>query len=112
MLSLAAHAGRRNCLRALPSTYSFSTRTRLPGALTHAAPRMSEIHAKLREARTNPLTAALAFVLDRPEVDIVVIGVTSVAELDQIIDAAIGPNCRSMIRSCSPLRAGRSRRQR
>jgi aryl-alcohol dehydrogenase-like predicted oxidoreductase len=76
-------------LLALPSTYSFSPRTRLPGALTHAAPRMPEIHAKLREARTNPLTAALAFVLDRPEVDIVVIGVTSVAELDQIIDAPL-----------------------
>jgi aryl-alcohol dehydrogenase-like predicted oxidoreductase len=45
----------------------------------------------LHAAGTTPLAAALGFVLSRPDIAIGLVGVTSVAELDQILAAAKTP---------------------
>ena len=42
-------------------------------------------------AGATPLQAALAFVLSRPEIDVALVGVTSRAELDDILAAAALP---------------------
>ncbi len=60
----------------------------LPPRLAHAAPRLTAIRSAIADAGTTPLAAALRFVLDRPEVDHAVVGVTSRAELAGILTAA------------------------
>jgi aryl-alcohol dehydrogenase-like predicted oxidoreductase len=63
----------------------------LPEKLRHAAPRLANIRTQLEDAGTTPLAAALDFVLSRPEIAFGLVGVTSVAELDEIVAAARKP---------------------
>ena len=63
----------------------------LPEKLRHAGPHLCEARARLKDAGTTPLAAALGFVLSRPEVAFGLVGVTSAAELKDIIDAAAKP---------------------
>lgn len=60
----------------------------LPEKLRHAGPHLSNIKAQLYNAGTTPLAAALGFVLSRPEIAFGLVGVTSAAELNEIIGAA------------------------
>jgi aryl-alcohol dehydrogenase-like predicted oxidoreductase len=64
----------------------------LPPALASAAPRLSRIRRMLAEAGADPLQAALAFALGRPEASAVVVGVASAAELRAILAAAAAPS--------------------
>jgi aryl-alcohol dehydrogenase-like predicted oxidoreductase len=63
----------------------------LPEKLRHAEPTLSRVRAELQRAGATPLSAALGFVLSRPEIAFGLVGVTSTAELDQIITAARMP---------------------
>ena len=63
----------------------------LPEKLRHAGPHLSNVKARLRDASITPLAAALGFVLSRPEIAFGLVGVTSAAELDEIISAARKP---------------------
>jgi aryl-alcohol dehydrogenase-like predicted oxidoreductase len=63
----------------------------VPEKLQAAALPLKAIKAKLAEAGVAPLAAALGFVLSRPEIAYGVVGVTSVAELDEIVTAANQP---------------------
>ncbi|MEI9997289.1 MAG: aldo/keto reductase [Rhizomicrobium sp.] len=69
----------------------FLPEDKLPPRLRPAAPHLHRLRETMREAGTTPLAAALAFVLDRPEVDIAIVGVTTPAELDEILEAAAAP---------------------
>lgn len=60
----------------------------LPPKLRHAGAHLDALRQRLRTAGTTPLAAALAFALQRPEVDVAVVGVTTPAELDGILAAA------------------------
>ena len=64
---------------------------KLPDNLRAAAPLLASVRAKIAEAGTKPLDAALGFVLSRPEVDVAVTGVTALKELDEILAAAGAP---------------------
>lgn len=63
----------------------------LPEKLRHAALDLSITKAAIAASGATPLQAALAFVLSRPEVDVALVGVTSVGELDEILAAATRP---------------------
>jgi aryl-alcohol dehydrogenase-like predicted oxidoreductase len=63
----------------------------LPEKLRHAAPHLTNIRTQLRDAGTTPLAAALGFVLSCPEIAFGLVGVTSIAEQDEIIAAAQRP---------------------
>lgn len=63
----------------------------LPEKLRHAALELSVIKATIASAGITPLAAALAFVLARPEIDVALVGVTSVGELEDILAAAESP---------------------
>lgn len=63
----------------------------LPEKLRHAALELSITKAAIAASGATPLQAALAFVLSRPEIDVALVGVTSVGELDEIVMAAAGP---------------------
>jgi aryl-alcohol dehydrogenase-like predicted oxidoreductase len=69
----------------------FLSEDNLPPKLTAAAPHLRNLRAMLREAKVSPLRAALAFVLGRSEVDIGIVGVTTVDELDEIVQEATKP---------------------
>ncbi|HEV2653064.1 MAG TPA: aldo/keto reductase [Rhizomicrobium sp.] len=60
----------------------------LPQKLKHIGPRLDALRARLG---ASTLEAALAFVLQRPEIDVAIVGVTRAAELDEIITAAAKP---------------------
>ncbi len=64
---------------------------RLPEKLAYAAPRLAAIKARIREAGATPLAAALGFVLSRPQIAVALVGVTSPAELEEILVAATAP---------------------
>lgn len=64
---------------------------RLPAKLQHAAPHLDAMRGRFAEAGTTPLAAALGFVLSRPEVDVGIVGVTTVLELEEILGAAGAP---------------------
>lgn len=64
---------------------------RLPEKLRHAGPHLIAIRTWLQDAGTTPLAAALGFVLSRPEIAFGLVGVTSTAELNEIIGAATKP---------------------
>lgn len=72
----------------------FLSREDLPPALAHAGPRLSRIRRALAEAGADPLQAALAFALDRPEASAAIVGVTSAAELRAIVAASHQPSPR------------------
>jgi aryl-alcohol dehydrogenase-like predicted oxidoreductase len=63
----------------------------MPEKLRHANPHLNRVRARLHGAGTTPLAAALGFVLSRPEIAFGLVGVTSAAELNEIIDAAKRP---------------------
>jgi aryl-alcohol dehydrogenase-like predicted oxidoreductase len=65
---------------------------KLPEKLQFAAPSLEAVRARLAAAGTTPLTAALAFVLSRPEVDVAVVGVAALRHLQEILVA----NCEPM----------------
>ena len=62
-----------------------------PEKLRHAAPHLAQIRARLQRAGTTPLAAALGFVLSCPQIAFGLVGVTSAAELNDIIAAAKRP---------------------
>jgi aryl-alcohol dehydrogenase-like predicted oxidoreductase len=63
---------------------------KLPPNLRHAAKHLESLRRKFADAGTTPLAAALAFALGRPEIDVGIVGVTSPAELEEILSAATG----------------------
>jgi aryl-alcohol dehydrogenase-like predicted oxidoreductase len=69
----------------------FLPRAELPSGLAKCGPRLSRIQRTIAEAGADPLQAALAFALDRPEASFVIIGVASAAELRAVVAAAAAP---------------------
>lgn len=69
----------------------FLPRAGLPANLADAGPRLSRIRRTLAEAGADPLHAALAFALMRPEASSVIVGVASAAELRAVLAAAAAP---------------------
>ena len=69
----------------------FLPRDGLPAGLAAAGPRLSRIRRTIAEAGADPLQAALAFALSRPEASAVVVGVASAAELRAVLAAAAAP---------------------
>jgi len=63
----------------------------LPEKLRPAAPQLAAIKTTIADAGSTPLAAALGFVLSRPEIDVALVGVTTAAELDEILTAAGRP---------------------
>ncbi len=64
---------------------------RLPPRLHYAAAHLGAVRTQIQGAGTTPLAAALAFALNRPEIDAAIVGVTSPAELEEILAAAAEP---------------------
>jgi aryl-alcohol dehydrogenase-like predicted oxidoreductase len=64
---------------------------RLPPNLASAAGHLQNLRRTFHEAGTSPLAAALAFALERPEIDVAVVGVTTPVELEEILTAAAVP---------------------
>lgn len=60
----------------------------LPGHLQNARPRLEEYRTHLRELGLTPLQGALRFALNTTEIDAVVCGVESAAQLQELIAAA------------------------
>ena len=70
----------------------FMPRDGLPTALAEAGPRLSRIRRMIAEAGADPLHAAIAFALSRPEASAVIVGVTTAAELRAVLAAANAPS--------------------
>jgi aryl-alcohol dehydrogenase-like predicted oxidoreductase len=64
---------------------------KLPPKLARAAPRLAQIKADIAAVGSKPLAAALGFVLAQQQIAIGLVGVTSCAELDEILAAAALP---------------------
>lgn len=64
---------------------------RAPSHLKAAAGRISRARRLIAEGKSDPLQAALAFALTRPEATAVLVGVTSAAEMTAIVAAAMSP---------------------
>lgn len=64
---------------------------RVPGEFKLAASRLSRVRRMIAEGRSDPLQAALGFALSRPEATSVIVGVTSAAELQAVVAAAMSP---------------------
>lgn len=62
----------------------------LPPELAFAVDHLAHVHGVLSKIGVSPLTAAVNFVLHRPEIDMAIIGVTGESELQEVINAA-GP---------------------
>ena len=69
----------------------FLSEDKLPAKLAGAAAHLKKLSARFAEARTTPLVAALAFALDRPEIDVAVVGVTTPDEFEEVLQAAAKP---------------------
>ncbi len=69
----------------------FLPRAGLPDHAAECGPRLSRIRRTIAEAGADPLQAALAFALNRPEASTVIVGVTSLAELRATLAAAGAP---------------------
>ena len=63
----------------------------VPAHLQDAAPALEKVKSRIAAAGISPLAAALGFVLSRPQIDIGLVGVTSLGELDEIVAAAAQP---------------------
>lgn len=63
----------------------------LPDHLKSAAPHLTSLRARLAEAETTPLAAALSFALSRPEIAVALVGVTGLDEFNAIMAAAAQP---------------------
>jgi len=64
---------------------------RAPSHLKAAAGRISRARRLIAEGKSDPLQAALAFALTRPEASAVLVGVTSAAEMTAVVAAAMSP---------------------
>ena len=64
---------------------------RLPEKLRPAEAALAAIRDRIRDAGSTPLAAALGFVLSRPEIDVALVGVTQLAELEEILAATTLP---------------------
>ena len=64
---------------------------RVPGEFKLAASRLSKVRRMIAEGRSDPLQAALGFALSRQEASSVIVGVTSSAELQAVVAAAMSP---------------------
>lgn len=64
---------------------------RLPERLRPAETALADIRNRIRNAGSTPLAAALSFVLSRAEIDVALVGVTQLAELEEILAAASLP---------------------
>ncbi|MEJ0024645.1 MAG: aldo/keto reductase [Rhizomicrobium sp.] len=64
---------------------------KFPPKLRAAAPHLAGLRARIADAGSTPLAAALAFALGRPEIDVALVGVTSLREFEEILDAAARP---------------------
>jgi aryl-alcohol dehydrogenase-like predicted oxidoreductase len=60
----------------------------LPPKLQAAAPHLATLRKRIADAGSTPLAAALAFALNRPEVDVAVVGVTTPGEFEEVLTAA------------------------
>lgn len=65
--------------------------TRLPAVLSQARQTLAEFHEKLNHYRLTPLQAAMVFPLSVPEIDRVVVGMTSPQELAQVLSVVNAP---------------------
>ncbi len=79
----------------------FLPEDKLPPKLTSAAGHLAALREKFQRAGTTPLAAALAFALDRPEVDVAVVGVTTPGEFEEIVQAAARPSPKMDWPSCA-----------
>lgn len=61
---------------------------KLPPKLASAAVHLKMLRTKFADAGTTPLAAALAFALGRSEIDVAVVGVTTLGEFEEILGAA------------------------
>jgi len=64
---------------------------KLPPKLRAAAPRLDAMRQRIAEAGSTPLEAALAYALNRPEIDVALVGVTTPDEFEEILQAAAKP---------------------
>jgi aryl-alcohol dehydrogenase-like predicted oxidoreductase len=64
---------------------------RAPSHLKAAAGRISRARRLIAEGKSDPLQAALAFALTRPEASAVLVGVTSASEMSAVVAAAMSP---------------------
>ena len=64
---------------------------RVPGPLQSASRRLSRVRRMIAEGKSDPLQAALGFALSRKEATSVIVGVTTAAELQAILAAAVSP---------------------
>ena len=69
----------------------FLAEDKLPPKLSGAAGHLEGLRAKFAEAGTTPLAAALAFALGRTEIDVALVGVTTLDELEEILRAVQAP---------------------
>jgi aryl-alcohol dehydrogenase-like predicted oxidoreductase len=79
----------------------FLPEDKLPPKLAAAADHLKGLREKFQEAGTTPLAAALAFALDRPEIDVAVVGVTTPDEFSEIVQAATRPSPKLDWPSCA-----------
>ena len=70
----------------------FLPRAGLPAPLASAGPRLSRIQRTIAEAGVDPMQAALAFAMNRPEASAVIVTIASAAELRAILAAATTPS--------------------
>jgi aryl-alcohol dehydrogenase-like predicted oxidoreductase len=61
----------------------------VPAKFDRAALALSGVRARIAEAGSSPLQAAVRFILDRPEIDVALVGVTRKSELDEVVSAAM-----------------------
>lgn len=70
----------------------FLPREGLPPALAEAGPQVSRVRRQIAEAGADPLQAALAFALDRPEASRVLVEAGSAGEVRALLAAAAAPS--------------------
>jgi aryl-alcohol dehydrogenase-like predicted oxidoreductase len=63
----------------------------LPQQLRDAESGLNAVRSRILERGATPLSAALAFVLAQPEIDVAIAGVTSAQEMREVLDAAAEP---------------------
>ncbi|WP_395648231.1 aldo/keto reductase [Terricaulis sp.] len=69
----------------------FLDAARMPRAIADVAPGIERARSTFASAGVTPVNAALAFVMSRPEVERVIVGVTSAAELRELVEGATAP---------------------
>jgi len=64
---------------------------RVPAPMQHASRGLSRVRRMIAEGKSDPLQAALGFALARQEASVVIVGVTTAAELQAVTAAAASP---------------------